>query len=223
MANTDLRREADALEARIEAARPGRHRTRIWRVGKMVTEGRVLVSVDRLEAIARDLEEAGEEARARSIDIRLLEQHGYGLDVQDGKRFIAGPRGYPGGGPPPAPGSVFGGSEESSSGGTGGGTDSGQGTTGEAWRQVEVTRDFAEWQAEVRKRDVWDLCQEDRIWTFGEAFLRPSVEGWLGLVRAEVASEGDPVEVGLWSGVELRRDYPDWQVAADGTEPAADV
>ena len=82
---------------------------------------------------------------------------------------------------------------------------------GEARRQAEVARDYADWLADTRRLDMWMLLQERRALLFGRAVLEnilgfPKSVMW---VRAQVEEggkkAGDRPMVGQGAEVRLHR------------------
>ena len=77
----------------------------------------------------------------------------------------------------------------------------------EARRQIDVASTYEDWEAEVRREDFWDLCQERRAWMLGEVLADGVIASarHREVVRRLVAK--DEAEVALWSEVDIRADY----------------
>ena len=136
------------------------------------------------------------------FDYDVLIAHGY---RRDGKRVI-GPPSWPGGSPPRLGAQ----SSESSKASAGSAGSSGGGGTispAEARRQIDVASTYEDWEAEVRREDFWDLCQERRAWMLGEVLADGVIASarHREVVRRLVAK--DEAEVALWSEVDIRADY----------------
>ena len=195
----DLRRNAAALEKRIEEGKPGRILARRMTVGRSITSGAVPVPVETLVITRTTSAKHADSEQLLSVD--MLQQHGYQLiDNQ-----LIGPSSWPGGAPGDAPAWHDDGASPGAAGESGGGSIS----LGEAHRQIKVSRDYADWAAEVRREDIWSLAQERRSLFFGVVLLdvwlsEASSREW---VRGKVEQGRDAVEIELWSEKELRRDH----------------
>ena len=158
MADDDLLSIADDLEAQIRAGQPDRHVLRTLIVGRLIVSGKLTLHVKTLQD-ARKKVEHEPDAKLRESDAKILNRehltlHGYGF--KDGEITVpsSAPGGDPGEAPEqhdegvsPSPGAAG----ESGSGGGGGGTVSRR----DASRRVQLTRDYADWRAQVRGFDVW--------------------------------------------------------------------
>ena len=205
MANDDLRKLADELEARLEAGRPGRREARERTVGRLATSGGLKFRKSELDNVRRMFRE---EPDVQVLDWEVLLEHGY----TDRDGIVTGPGSWPGGG---AAGAVrgrgrnVGGAPEAPAAGSGSSGGSGSISRAEARRQVAVSRTHADWWDVIRGREVWTRAQERRTWMLG-LFFAPGVlksEELRAVVRRNVEAAGDAPEIELWSEDDLRADY----------------
>ena len=196
----DLRQEANELEARIKAGRPGRDRDRQLILGRLVTSGRLRIPMAAVHYLQEDSDLT--DSQRRQVSVGMLEQHGYRTKVRDGKSMLRGPSEYPEG-PAPFPGSVIpdGGAATSTGGGGGEGS-----SMADARQELQVRRDYEKWSTYVRRRDIWEGCQEDRALVFGQVLLMNTIQK--ADVRKFVQQNLSGTDAELWSDAELRADYP---------------
>ena len=209
MANDDLRKEADELEARLKAGRPGRRRAREQTVGRLLTSGRLTFPVGELPAIRQAF--AKEPDVKEVFDLEVLEQHGYTFDDGDDGKVVTGPPSWPRGAPPRLGSALVVSAAESGGAPAGSGSSGGGGSVSraEARRQVHVSRAYADWSDAIRSLEVWKLAQKRRSWMLGRFFAGDVIKNanLRKLVRKKVAENGDEAEIELWSDEDLRADY----------------
>lgn len=201
MSPDELRRAADALEQRLKAGRPGRHTARAMTVGRLVASGKAPISMAELESVRQASVKEPDSVELLSLD--GLEWAGY--KRVDGK--LVGPSTWPGEAPGDAP--LPEGDEASAGAGESGSGGGGAMSLSEARRHVEVARDYADWLADTRRLDMWNVLQERRALLFGRALLRsflgnPKYVAW---VRERVKEGGKEAEIELWAAKVLRSDY----------------
>ena len=202
--NDDLRQLADELAEKLRADRPRRRSARELTIGRLITSGRLRIAAASLPMIAAKYD--AKPRLKRMLDREVLEEQGYTIDGD----YLVGPSSWPRGAPP-----RFGGVLEAPSAKAGGDT-AGQGSSGggtvsraDIRRQVVVSREYAEWSEGLRDHETWVNAQECRTWVFGEYFAAKVLGNskLVGLVRQEVAQDGDPEEIELWTDADLRGDY----------------
>ena len=199
---------ADNLEAEIDIWRIARREARELAFGRLFTTGRLPVLLEWVDEVGRKL---GGSKMAGLLGRGMLEQHGYTVRAdKHGQLWVDGPTSCPEG-EPPLPGSVIPVDGASSgAGGGGGSTGSGGGTSvAEASREVKVRREYADWQAQVRRVDIWEQYQAERAYQVGRALHRRYVKDPGGRKRVQrLLRESDPAGAERWSDEELRVDYP---------------
>ena len=209
MANA-LEDAADDLEAEIDLWRNARREARELAFGQLFTTGRLPVLLEWVDEVDQRLVASGSKM-AGLVGRGMLEQHGYTVRADKNRRlWVYGPRACPEG-EAPLPGSVIPVDAASSgAGGGGGSTGSGGGTSlAEASREVRVRREYADWQAQVRRIDIWEQYQAERAYQVGRALHRRYVKDPGRRKRVQrLLRESDPAGAERWSDEELRVDYP---------------
>ena len=156
MANP-LEDAADELEAEIDIWRGARKDARALAFGRLFTTGRLPVPLEWVDEVDQRLVASGSKM-AGLLGRGMIEQHGYTVHAdKSGQLWVYGPKACPEG-EPPLPGAVIPVDAASAgAGGGGGSTGSGGGTSlAEASREVKVRREYADWQAHVRRTDIWE-------------------------------------------------------------------
>ena len=206
MANADLRKEADDLEARLEAGRPGRREARERTVGQLLTSGQMTFPVGELDDVQ---EMFAEESDVRQLfDLEVLEQHGYRFY----KGTVIGPPSWPRGAPPRLGSALQLSSAESGWASAGSGSSGGGGgsiSRAEGRRQVLVSRAYVDWSDAICKLKVCTVAQERRTWMLGRFFAGGVIKSanLRKRLRQAVAEGRNPSEIELWSEDDVRADY----------------
>ena len=209
----DVMADIAHLEAKLEAGLLDSRDARGQTVGRLIVSGRLPVQMKYVSQVQAAFKG---EPDAQVLDLDVSRIHGW---KSDGK-LLVGPQSWPGEDVDQVTlDELLASPSSSASSASSGGQESGGAISrGEARRQVRAAREWVDWAAQVRQRDIWTQAQERRAWMFGQVLVTVVMRaaGKRDLIRRRVAEDGDAAEIKLWSEDEIKADYTPAELGESG-------